>query len=122
MIYIWYRKNKSIRLYNDYKLRCKGNKAAYEQDYRTLAINLKMDEDIVHKNMKLIKKYNLWEGVYGGEAEIEMKLNKDMKSEISLVCQSCGARSSVNINDTSAICEFCGMPLKDELEEAVRKM
>ena len=119
LIYIYYKKNKAIGIFNDYKIRCRGNKLAYEQKYRELSVYLKLDENTVLKDMKLLKQYKLWEWVYGGQSIVEAHEEKQMKSEISLMCHSCGSTNKININDKSAICSCCGTPLKEELLEAL---
>ncbi len=125
MFYCGISKKKHMEMFNVYCPRLYGQRAAYELNFAEMAKILQRSEDEVRKEVTFFQKHYIWEILYGGEQAVYKRENmieehnkKQANRLVSVVCESCNASSTVNVNQPGVSCEYCGASLIEEVKKA----
>ncbi len=123
LCYLAFRRKQYLHLYYEYCNLLRGNRFAYEVNYEGLSRTLQKDVATVRKEVIYFTKHGLWNSIHGGSSAVmkkestEQKFNaQEAQKWVSITCDSCQATTTINLNSSSILCEYCGSPLVEELK------
>ena len=109
---------KILTSYNDYKVRLFGKEEGEQVNYSAIARIMNRDEMVVKKEVDILIRKNLWEGVYGGYHEVRQRTENRFIDTIEVKCQTCNNVTAVNIQEHNPRCPFCRNSLINEMHMA----